>query len=57
MKIFVFLAVKLQVLGVGIDQQAISKIQRNARIITDYEVFCLVKAFGVITDEILQEEA
>lgn len=57
MKIFVFLVAKLQVLGVGIDQQAISKIQRNACIITDYEVFCLVKAFGVITDEILQEEA
>jgi len=38
---------KLQTLGVSIDQQAISKIERNLRVVTDYEVLCLAKALNV----------
>ncbi|MHB1314255.1 MAG: helix-turn-helix domain-containing protein [Christensenellales bacterium] len=36
------LAAKLQVMNVNLDQQMISKIERNLRIVTDYElaVFC-----------------
>jgi len=41
------LASKLQTLGVSIDQQAISKIERNLRVVTDYEVLCLAKALNV----------
>jgi len=41
------LASKLQTLGVSIDQQAISKIERTLRVVTDYEVLCLAKALNV----------
>ena len=43
------LAVQLQTCGVSIDQQAISKIERNLRIVTEYEFACLCKVLG--TDE------
>lgn len=41
------LAARLQVLGVSIDQQAISKIERDKRIVTDYELVCIGKALKV----------
>ena len=41
------LAAKLQTMGVSIDQQAISKIEKNARIVTDYEVVCLCRALTI----------
>lgn len=41
------LAARLQTLGVNIDQQAVSKIERNLRIVTDYEVLCFAKALNV----------
>jgi len=41
------LAVKLQLMDVCIDQQAISKIELNRRIVTDYELLCFAKIFGV----------
>ena len=34
------LAAKMQLMGVNIDQQMISKIERNDRIVTDYELAC-----------------
>lgn len=37
------LAAKMQVMGVNIDQQMISKIERNDRIVTDYELACFGK--------------
>jgi len=37
------LAAQLQTCGVSIDQQAISKIERNLRIVTEYEFACLCK--------------
>jgi transcriptional regulator with XRE-family HTH domain len=38
------LAAKMQVFNINLDQQMISKIERNMRIVTDYElaVFCKV---------------
>ena len=41
------LAVQLQTYGISIDQQAISKIERNLRIVTEYEFACLCKALKV----------
>lgn len=41
------LAIALQTCGVCIDQQAISKIERNLRIVTDYEIVCLCKILKV----------
>ena len=38
------LAAKMQTFGINIDQQMISKIERNARIVTDYELACFCKA-------------
>jgi len=37
------LAAKMQTLNVNIDQQMISRIERNQRIVTDYEVVCFSK--------------
>ena len=41
------LAIQLQTFGVSIDQQAISKIERNLRIVTEYEFACLCKVLKV----------
>ena len=41
------LAIKMQVLGVSIDQQAISKIELDKRIVTDYELMCFCKVLNV----------
>ncbi|MEG2087570.1 MAG: helix-turn-helix transcriptional regulator [Angelakisella sp.] len=41
------LAAKLQLLEVSIDQQAISKIELDKRIVTDYELMCLCKVLHV----------
>nr|WP_122012713.1 helix-turn-helix transcriptional regulator [Maliibacterium massiliense] len=35
------LAARLQTQGVNLDQQMVSKIERNARIVMDYELLCL----------------
>lgn len=41
------LAAKLQTYNINIDQQMISKIERNTRQVTDYEVACLCKCLKV----------
>lgn len=41
------LAAKMQVLEVQMNQQAISKLENDDRIVTDYEVVCLSKALDV----------
>ena len=41
------LAARMQTLGVNLDQQMISKIEKNNRIVTDYEVVCFAKALHV----------
>ena len=39
------LASKMQTLGVNMDQQMISRIASNDRIVTDYELACLCRIF------------
>lgn len=49
------LAAKMQLLNVNIDQQMISKIEKNNRQVTDYELACFCKCLNVTADEILEE--
>lgn len=49
------LAARMQVLGVNIDQQAISNIENNRRIVTDYELACFCKALRCTERELLQD--
>ena len=49
------LAARMQVLGVSIDQQAISNIENNKRIVTDYELACFCKALRCTEQELLQD--
>ncbi len=44
------LAGKMQVIGINIDQQMISKIENNTRMVTDYELagFCAVLGISPI---------
>ncbi len=47
------LAAKMQVEGVIIDQDAISRIERGARLVADYELRTLAKLFHTSTDWIV----
>ena len=47
------LAAKMQLMGIAIDQQSVSKIENNARIVTDYEVMGLCKALKVSEEWLL----
>lgn len=49
------LAAKLQVMNVNIDQQMISKIERNKRIVTDFELVCLCRALRVSLTDMLSD--
>ena len=49
------LAAKMQTLGVNIDQQMISKIENNNRIVTDYELACFCRIFGLREQDLLQD--
>ncbi len=49
------LAVQMQLMNVNIDQQMISRIERNKRIVTDYELACLCKILGVTEREMLKD--
>lgn len=49
------LAARMQVLGVNIDQQMISKIEHNDRIVTDYELVCFCKVLGITERELLED--
>ena len=46
------LASKMQTLGVNMDQQMISRIESNDRIVTDYEMACLCHIFKVQPQEL-----
>lgn len=48
------LAKRLQVMEVNIDQQMISKIEHNARIVTDYELACLCMVLKTTPEEMLK---
>ena len=49
------LAAQMQVRGVMIDQDAISRIERGARIVTDYELACLCRALRVSLTDMLSD--
>lgn len=49
------LAAKMQAMGVNIDQQMVSKIENNARFVTDYELACFCKILKVTVDEMLRD--
>lgn len=49
------LAAKMQTLDINIDQQMISRIEHNARIVTDYELVCFCRVLRVSIDEMLQD--
>lgn len=49
------LAVQMQLMNVNMDQQMISRIERNKRIVTDYELACLCKILGVTEREMLKD--
>ena len=48
------LAIKLQLYNVNMDQQMISKIESNSRIVTDYELACFCHILNVEPNQILQ---
>lgn len=47
------LASKMQVLNVNIDQQMVSKIEKNIRQVTDYEFLAFCKCLDVTPDELM----
>jgi len=49
------LAAKMQTLGINIDQQMISKIENNKRIVTDYELACFCRIFGLEEKALLKD--
>lgn len=51
------LAARMQTLNVNIDQQMISKIEKNQRKVTDYELACFCKCLSVEPNEILKDFA
>lgn len=48
------LAAKMQLFNVNIDQQMISKIENNARFVTDYELACFCYILEVDVNKMLQ---
>lgn len=48
------LAAKMQTLNINLDQQMISKIEKNLRFVTDYELVCFCLVLEVEVKEMLQ---
>lgn len=49
------LAARLQTMNVNVDQQIISKIEKNKRQVTDYEVACLCKCLNIEPNDLLKD--
>lgn len=49
------LAARLQTMNVNVDQQIISKIEKNKRQVTDYEVACLCKCLSIEPNDLLKD--
>lgn len=49
------LAAKMQVMDVNMDQQMISRIERNLRIVTDYELACFAIALKASVSDLLAD--
>ena len=47
------LAARLQTMNLNIDQQMISKIEKNNRQVTDYELACICKCLSVTPNDLL----
>ena len=47
------LAARMQTMNVNMDQQMISKIEKNNRQVTDFELACLCKCLEVTPNEML----
>lgn len=49
------LAARMQILGINIDQQSISKIENNKRTVTDFELAGFCKALRCSETDLLQD--
>lgn len=49
------LAAKLQLYNINMDQQMISRIEKNERQVTDYEVACICKCLNISVEWLLQD--
>ena len=49
------LAARLQTMNVNIDQQMISRIERNQRLVTDYKFACLCIALDITERDLLSD--
>ena len=49
------LAAKLQLHNINIDQQMISRIEKNERQVTDYEIACICKCLNISPEWLLQD--
>lgn len=47
------LAEKMQLSGIDLDKNAIQRIESGQRFVTDIELLCFAKIFGVSCDELL----
>ncbi len=45
----------MQIMGINMDQQTVSRIERNERIVTDYELACLCRILHVSEQDLLQD--
>ena len=45
----------MQVMNVNMDQQMLSRIENNLRIVTDYELACLCRILNVTERELLAD--
>ena len=51
------LVARLQVMEVNIDQQSLSRIEHNLRLVRDFELICLAKALKKDPNWFLQDKA
>ncbi len=49
------LAAKLQTENINIDQQMISKIENNNRIVTDFELLAICRILGISAEELARD--
>ena len=49
------LAAKLQTYNINVDQQIISRIEKNERMVTDYEIACICKCLEISYEWLLQD--
>jgi len=49
------LAAKLQLCNINVDQQVISKIEKNERQVTDYELACICRCLDISPEWLLRD--